>query len=660
MEIRISLCMIVRNEEQNIRRCLNSMLGAVDEIIVIDTGSSDATCQIAKEYGAIVQSFIWNDNFSAARNMSLELASGDWILFLDADEELDAGSAAMLRQLCRDAAVDGYFIKIINYLGSEGWLDLAPDLVFRLFRNRPDYRFHGAIHEQIVDVILEKNQQASYKIAEEIVILHYGYLDEQIEAKDKKQRNLKLIQCEVAANPGNQLLRYHYGVELYRAQLYEQAAAELIKAANGLDPQTIYLPKLLRYIVLACHAAHNTEQALAVIEHSLRLFPNYADLYYYQGLAHYENKDYGLAYAAFRLALSMPEQPAYYASFSGVRGFRSYYCLGQIAEKFANQEEALHCYILSLRDNPRFSAALEAITRLLEAREDPAYAGDALGKICDFCSPQANLLMARILFRQQAFRLALEYVNKSETQSETAPDFALWKAICLMQERRFFEALRIIEAFAAEHPLYPLAKLNKLLCFGLQENKPKVRIIADELYNLGLSQDTGAVIGIIRNALTGAAAPKTYLGDEGTALLRDILVRIMDLGEWEKAEALLAGLSGQWLNENCLDIGQLYFRYGNTAAAERYLNLCLETNRCAEAYELLAEIKQKSGSHLEASEFFRQAIALEPKEPLYYIKLIKTYETMRCNVLLEAAAQHPDSPCFTQLLKAGLQHDGNN
>ena len=84
------------------------------------------------EYGATVQSFIWNDNFSNARNISLELASGNWILFLDADEELSRESAPVLRRIAEDETVDGYFIKIINYIGNEGWTDFAPDLVFRL------------------------------------------------------------------------------------------------------------------------------------------------------------------------------------------------------------------------------------------------------------------------------------------------------------------------------------------------------------------------------------------------------------------------------------------------------------------------------------------------------------------------------------------------
>ncbi|MDQ7788611.1 MAG: glycosyltransferase family 2 protein, partial [Clostridia bacterium] len=183
MSATISLCMIARNEAQNLGRCLNSVRDVVDEMIVIDTGSSDGTANIARSLGARVYSFVWNDNFSDARNSSLEMATGDWILFLDADEELAPESHDALRSLVNDETVDGYFVKIINYLGNEGWTETCPDIVFRLFRNRPEYRFRGAIHEQIADVILENNRRAGYRMAEDVIILHYGYLDRQISEK---------------------------------------------------------------------------------------------------------------------------------------------------------------------------------------------------------------------------------------------------------------------------------------------------------------------------------------------------------------------------------------------------------------------------------------------------------------------------------------------
>ena len=447
--MKISLCMIVKDEEDNLAKCLNSALGAVDEIIVIDTGSHDNTCEIARDFGAQVENYAWDSNYSAARNCSLEMATGDWILFLDADEELAPESAQILRRLVEDDQFDGYFLRIENYLGNENSREMSPDLVFRLFRNRPAYRFRGAIHEQIVEVILE-DKSARLGIAENFVIRHYGYLDSQIEKKDKKNRNLTMIAEQVKNSPHDQLLRYHYGMELYRTGRYEQAANELMLAADGLDTHMLHLPKLFRYLVLAYYADKKYDNALKVIRQGLALYPKYADLYYQQGLIFYERQEYGPAYTAFTSALATPEQPSCYASFSGTRGFRAYYFLGQIEEKFADEEKALEYYILSLRDNPCFVAALESITRLLQPQHDPAYAQMALERLCEFASPEANICIGDILFSQGAYKLAQEYFTKAGESAAEMPAIKLKTAICLMQQQRFLEAIRLLDSFNAE------------------------------------------------------------------------------------------------------------------------------------------------------------------------------------------------------------------
>jgi len=238
---------------------------------------------------------------------------------------------------------------------------------------------------------------------------------------------------------------------------------------------------------------------------------------------------------------------------------------------------------------------------------------------------------------------------------EVLSTVSLWKAVCLMQEGRIFEALRLLEAFGEGHPLYPHAKINQMLCFWLQEKKPKVRSLAEELFSLGLSRDTGAVVGLLRDALTGTKAPEVFLGDEGTALLLDILSRLMDRGAWEKTEAILARLDREWLRRNALAIGQLYYRFGNGALAERYTNISLETGRCAAVYALLAKIKARDACYAEASELYRQAISLEPEEPAYHLGLLKAYEMMRRQALAQVAEKCPDLSCvpyFAQLFKA--------
>jgi glycosyltransferase involved in cell wall biosynthesis len=681
----VSLCMIVKNEADNLPRCLKSTAGAVDELIVVDTGSTDNSLEIAKSFGARVSSFPWNGNFSAARNASLANASGDWILFLDADEELTPESARILRQITATPAVEGYFVKILNYLGNENWNEVCPDLVFRLFRNRPAYRFRGAIHEQIVDVILEQNQTARYQTAENLIIRHYGYLNQAIEAKDKKNRNLRLIQAELERDPQNRLLRYHYGVELYRAERFDEAAVELHQAANGIDPAAIYLPKLLRYLVLAYQGAGCPEQALETVRIGLSLFPNYADLYYYGGLSHLEQRDYVQAYHAFRQAAAMPEQPCYYASFSGIRGFRAYYQLGQLAEVFLNPEEALKYYIHSLGDNPAFAPALRSIVRLLKPQDDPEYARQCLEKICDFCTPQAQLWLGQILFQESAYALALQYLESGSAGPQVPGEVKLWRAICLCQQRRFLEALHFLKEFPPADPLYPLALLNQLLCFWIQGNRRKTLSLARQLQTLGLSEDTAAVISLLTHVLPQqqkifeltdsqgqpiflawakrllkrgqdsgkpAKTAGVRLGPDGISLLLDILLRLIDLNESALAESLLNRLDPEVLSGQAGAIGQLYYRYQRLDEACQYLRFYAETHpESAAALYDLAEVERDRGNAIHAETLYRQALALDPKEPRFYIALIRLYQKLRRELLEEAVAQFPEIPVLQKLLR---------
>lgn len=656
MEIRISLCMIVRDEAENIRRCLGSVAGVVDEIIVVDTGSGDDTCKIAEEYGAVVHRVAWNEDFSEARNASLELATCDWILFLDADEELAGGSGEALKRLAADGGVEGYFVKIVNYLGNEGWLETCPDLVFRFFRNRREYRFRGAIHEQIADVILEKNSSAAFRVAEDVVIIHYGYLDRAIGEKDKKGRNLRIVQRELEQNPESRLLRYHYGVELFRAEHYAEAAEELLRAANGIDPNTIYLPKLLRYIVISCISAKQPARALEVAGQGLQLFPGYADLYYYSGLACLELKRYDRAAGFFQKAVSMPEQPAHYASFRGVRGFRAYYQLGLISEIFLDYESALRFYISCLRDNPGFTPALESIVRILKPREDPAYARESLEKFFEFCTPQANLIMGNIYFKEGAWELALEYFEKSAGNEPASPELRLWKAICLIQERRYLEALRIIDSFAPGSPLYPLARLNKLFCYWVQGKKQKARAIFNELLAIGLAGDTERVLALL-------AAPvkqkKNYcnviLGPDGMELLLDIIRRLLGMGEMERARHLLNMVHPGCISGQRLGIARLFYGYGHAEVAEALLRECISENGDDEAHFLLAEICQEKGKYLEAGQHYRYALQGNPDEPRYYIRLISLFDNWRRKILQEAVEKYPEAGIFRKLQEGAAQ-----
>ena len=112
----LSLAMIVKNEAAHLGHCLDSVQGLVDEIVVVDTGSSDDTVAVARARGAQVTRFDWIGDFSAARNASLAQVTGDWVLVLDADEAIDPVDFPRIRQACAQEQVSGFLVLIRNYL----------------------------------------------------------------------------------------------------------------------------------------------------------------------------------------------------------------------------------------------------------------------------------------------------------------------------------------------------------------------------------------------------------------------------------------------------------------------------------------------------------------------------------------------------------------
>ena len=144
----ISLCMIVKNEEKNLPRCLESVCGLVDEMIILDTGSEDNTVSIAQSFGAKVYQIPWPGDFSAARNESVEKAGGDWILYLDADEVLDpCGCPDCIRKAASDPEVTAWSIPIRCLKWESASYSVTVNI--RLFRNLPELRFENEVHERI-------------------------------------------------------------------------------------------------------------------------------------------------------------------------------------------------------------------------------------------------------------------------------------------------------------------------------------------------------------------------------------------------------------------------------------------------------------------------------------------------------------------------------
>lgn len=274
---RLTLCMITRDEAELLPRCLESVRGVVDEIVVVDTGSLDATCDIARSYGAIVSTFDWCDDFAAARNASLALASGEWILVMDADEVMTQGAHAHLR-----TAIQGphgaYTLELENLTDDQERQALR---LLRLFRNHPAIRYEGRVHEQVTASL----ERLGLSIGMcEARLLHDGYLSARMTLRSKHKRNLSLLETMHAEDARNPYVAYHLGKTLMAMERWVEAkeafghALDLL--ATECHPEHVpYYPSLFLLQAALAERLHGLAAAYALIDQGTQRLPTAAKLW---------------------------------------------------------------------------------------------------------------------------------------------------------------------------------------------------------------------------------------------------------------------------------------------------------------------------------------------------------------------------------------------
>jgi tetratricopeptide (TPR) repeat protein len=237
--VTVSLCLITKDEEQNIAACIESAREVVDEIILVDTGSKDNTVRIATGYGARIYNFPWSNDFAAAKNETLKHASGEWVLALDADERLDPTNCHRIRRLLEKPDYQAYLLQLIcPYTINGSSQVLATGLSIRLFQNNIGMRYHGRLHENIHT----RTTNGKTKVANtNISICHIGYIGN---IEPKYRRNLSIIQQNKIHDAFLifDLARIYYGLEQYPKALKElERGLKMNKASAWIRAQMYVL-----------------------------------------------------------------------------------------------------------------------------------------------------------------------------------------------------------------------------------------------------------------------------------------------------------------------------------------------------------------------------------------------------------------------------------
>lgn len=307
--MKISLCMIVKNEENNIVNCLDRALEVVDETIIVDTGSTDKTKLFLNEHYAKHNSvkiidYKWEDDFSKARNESLKYCTGDWILVLDADERIFLDRNNLEAFLC-NTKEQVFIIPIYNVMDKEN-LSLTSTMI-RLFKNN-NPRFKGAIHEQIV---IDNKMYIPRVIDGNICkIFHYGYCSNVFQEKNKQKRNMELIKAEIDRRPKDPFNWYNKGtMEMIKGN-YNIAIDDFLKSHSLTNKKryTFHNDLILALIIcmMALERYKDTIEFIRKVSDDIYV-NKIPDIYYYCGIAYLKINKYELAIHNFKKAINLGE-----------------------------------------------------------------------------------------------------------------------------------------------------------------------------------------------------------------------------------------------------------------------------------------------------------------------------------------------------------------
>ena len=461
----LSLCMIVKDEQQMLPQCLDAVAEFVDELIIVDTGSTDATVEIAESYGAKVLHHEWTGNFSEARNIGFDAATCDWKMFLDADEVLVDGEGPKLRGLLGHTWREAIYLVETNYTGDMDHGTSVDHNALRIFRNKSEYRFRDRIHEQIAYSL---PQIAERLEVSQVRIDHFGYLGVVREERGKSRRNIELLEKQMAEGNTGPFVRFnlgseHMAVDEPEAALVEfRAAWELMEA----DPDRAnypYFPSLAsRYLRALRHCGHHQE-VLEKGELILKLLPGFTDIVLEQADALHAAGELDAAEERYRLALSMGDAPTKYAGSRGAGSYMTRQALANLLFGAERYEEAAVELRECLREKPGYLAAVQPLAQsLLILGQDATEVRNEFSELVGDPSAAALFLLAVPFYERGKIADAEQLLRESLDQRPGADRARLALVEALLSRSAFEEALSEVETIDADTPVGMLASRSGL------------------------------------------------------------------------------------------------------------------------------------------------------------------------------------------------------
>lgn len=351
----ITLCMIVKDEEKVLDRCLSSLDGLIDEIVIVDTGSTDNTKKISSKYTEYIYDFEWTNDFAEARNYALTKANGEWILILDADEYVESENLKefinALKQ--RTDNNDAYEVKIYNFTGNYGE-KIVQHKSARIFKNYAGISYSRAIHEQLV----KKDSELGIGLCS-LIIYHSGYLSKTVNEKNKAERNAALIDKEISISGNKAFDYFNLGNEYMGVGDTQKALSAYVKAySKKKDFRYSWVSFCVIQIINCLIILKRYKDALKVIADAEGIYAQSPDFPCLKGhIYHLENR-YDDAITTFESILNNKHHYVFPIASNDYLELQPHIFLGEIYKIKKNYVKAVFHYSSALNINPKEQSIL--------------------------------------------------------------------------------------------------------------------------------------------------------------------------------------------------------------------------------------------------------------------------------------------------------------
>ncbi len=615
---RLSLCMIVKDEEEMLPRCLAAIAPAVDEIVIVDTGSSDRTIEIAREFGATVIEREWTGSFADARNVSFDAASGDWLMFLDADEVLVPQDVERLRALTGQIWREAFYLTEISYTGELGDGTAATHTALRIFRARPEYRFTGRLHEQIADTLpLHLPERIAVT---DVRIEHFGYLGAVRDAKEKSRRNIELLLAQRDDGVPTPFLHFNLGSEYGAVGDSRAALAEFERAWELIehDPEQRtwgFMPALASRLVRALRICGRPQDCIARAAAGLARYPGFTDLVYEQASALLALGRTDEAIATYEQCVEMGDAPSRYTATVGMGTFLPKLAIAEIHHARGATGEAVALLERTFGEHPGFfGLVLPFAAALLADGTAPEEVVARVETHVAELTPTVRFMLATALY--EAGETAAAETQYRELIARQPGNGAAHVALAeaLLSQRRYAEAAAEAAVLADDEPHAVAARRSELFAQLAAGEVAAARAVLARAAATAMRPGELTLFATWCDRAEGVEQPHALPLDAvvplATAL--EALLRVQEFDAYETLVPLLAQTPLAPREQRELLAG-MYLRRGFLAsAAEEWMAVCEADPQDVRGLVGLAQVAAAQGMTDDALALAREAHTIEP------------------------------------------------